>query len=51
MDRIEAVKVVSRLPESRDPWLALIGAIGIIYIYIYMIESVVFGVSTTFALP
>lgn len=49
MDRIEAVKVVSRLPESRDPWLALIGAIGIIYIY--MIESVVFGVSTTFALP
>lgn len=33
MDRIEAVKVVSRLPESRDPWLALIGAIGIIYIY------------------
>ena len=32
MDRIEAVKVVSRLPESRDPWLALIRAIGITYI-------------------
>lgn len=48
MDRIEAVKVVSRLPESRDPWLALIGAIGIIYIYD---RIVVFGVSTTFALP